>query len=36
MLDYADMVIINKSDRVRAEDALIQVRKQFRRNTGPR
>ncbi len=34
MLDYADMVIINKSDRVRAEDALIQVRKQFRRNTG--
>jgi methylmalonyl-CoA mutase len=34
MLDYADMVIINKSDRVRAEDALIQVRKQYRRNTG--
>ncbi len=32
MLDYADMVIINKSDRVRAEDALIQVRKQYRRN----
>jgi isobutyryl-CoA mutase len=32
MLDYADMVVINKSDRVRAEDALIQVRKQFRRN----
>lgn len=34
MLDYADMVIINKSDRVRAEDALIQVRKQYRRNHG--
>ncbi|MBS0617098.1 MAG: methylmalonyl-CoA mutase family protein [Spirochaetes bacterium] len=32
MLDYADMVLINKSDRVRAEDALIQVRKQFKRN----
>jgi methylmalonyl-CoA mutase len=32
MLDYANMVIINKSDRVRAEDALIQVRKQYRRN----
>jgi methylmalonyl-CoA mutase len=32
MLDYADMVIINKFDRLRAEDALIQVRKQYRRN----
>ena len=34
MLDYANMVIINKSDRLRAEDALIQVRKQYRRNHG--
>lgn len=32
MLDYADMVVINKFDRVRAEDALNQVRKQYRRN----
>ncbi|MBV6492835.1 MAG: Fused isobutyryl-CoA mutase [Turneriella sp.] len=32
MLDYADMVIINKFERVRAEDALDQVRKQYRRN----
>jgi len=34
MLDYAEMVIINKSDRVRAEDALIQVKKQYGRNHG--
>ncbi|MCS7087048.1 MAG: methylmalonyl-CoA mutase, partial [Bacteroidia bacterium] len=32
MLDYADMVILNKADRVRAEDALYQIRKQYRRN----
>ncbi|MEL6342914.1 MAG: fused isobutyryl-CoA mutase/GTPase IcmF [Myxococcota bacterium] len=32
MLDFADLVIINKFDRWGAEDALRDVRKQFRRN----
>ena len=32
MLDYADVIAINKSDRRGAEDALRDVRKQYRRN----
>ncbi len=32
MLDYADVVIINKFDKPGAEDALRDVRKQYRRN----
>ena len=32
MLDYADMVAINKSDRKGAEDALRDVKKQYQRN----
>ena len=34
MLDFADLVAINKFDRWGAEDALRDVRKQVRRNTG--
>ncbi len=32
MLDYADFVVINKFDRKGSEDALREVRKQYRRN----
>jgi methylmalonyl-CoA mutase len=32
MLDLADLVVLNKSDRMGAEDALRDVRKQWRRN----
>ncbi len=32
MLDFADVIAINKSDRQGAEDALRDVRKQYRRN----
>ena len=32
MLDYADMIAINKSDRKGAEDALRDVKKQYQRN----
>ena len=32
MLDYADLVVINKSDRRGAKDALRDVKKQYRRN----
>jgi methylmalonyl-CoA mutase len=32
MLDYADLVAINKADKQGAEDALRDVRKQYRRN----
>ena len=32
MLDYADIVVINKSDKPGAADALIEVRKQYKRN----
>ena len=32
MLDFADLVVLNKSDRRGAEDALRDVRKQWRRN----
>ena len=32
MLDYADVVVINKSDKPGAADALIEVRKQYKRN----
>ncbi|MDI3257436.1 MAG: cobalamin-dependent protein, partial [Kyrpidia sp.] len=32
MLDYADLVVINKFDRKGSEDALREVRKQYRRN----
>ena len=32
MLDYADLIAINKADKQGAEDALREVRKQFRRN----
>ncbi len=32
MLDYADMVVINKIDKTGALDALNEVRKQYRRN----
>lgn len=34
MLDYADIVVVNKSDKAGAQDALRDVRKQFKRNTG--
>jgi len=34
MLDYADLVCINKSDKAGALDALHDVRKQFKRNHG--
>lgn len=32
MLDYADIVCLNKSDKTGALDALLEVRKQFKRN----
>ncbi len=32
MLDYADCIVINKSDKPGASDALIEVRKQYKRN----
>ena len=32
MLDFADMIIFNKFDKRGAEDALRDVRKQWRRN----
>ncbi|MBW7857183.1 MAG: cobalamin B12-binding domain-containing protein, partial [Leptonema sp. (in: Bacteria)] len=32
MLDYADLIAVNKSDRRGAEDALFAVQKQYRRN----
>ncbi|MFH1004289.1 MAG: methylmalonyl-CoA mutase family protein [Bacteroidota bacterium] len=32
MLDFADIIVINKSDKRGAEDALRDVRKQFKRN----
>ncbi len=32
MLDYADFIVINKSDKPGASDALIEVRKQYKRN----
>ena len=32
MLDFADLIIINKFDRLGAQDALRDVRKQYRRN----
>ena len=32
MLDYADMVVINKFDKAGALDALHDVRKQYKRN----
>ena len=32
MLDYADLIAINKADKQGADDALREVRKQFRRN----
>ncbi|HEC43683.1 MAG TPA: methylmalonyl-CoA mutase [Bacteroides sp.] len=32
MLDFADLVVVNKSDRPGAEDALRDVRKQYQRN----
>ncbi|MFT3949430.1 MAG: GTP-binding protein [Agriterribacter sp.] len=32
MLDYADIIVINKFDKPGAEDALIAVRKQYKRN----
>src|SRR6266496_3367955 len=34
MLDYADVVCINKFDKAGALDALLDVRKQFKRNHG--
>jgi len=34
MLDFAELVVLNKSDRRGAEDALRDVRKQWRRNRG--
>ena len=34
MLDFADLVVLNKSDRRGAQDALRDVRKQWRRNRG--
>ncbi|HEY4154733.1 MAG TPA: methylmalonyl-CoA mutase family protein, partial [Puia sp.] len=34
MLDYADLIVINKSDKPGAADALIEVRKQYKRNHG--
>ncbi|MFL2958273.1 MAG: methylmalonyl-CoA mutase family protein [Candidatus Thalassarchaeaceae archaeon] len=32
MLDSADIIVLNKFDRAGAEDALIEIRKQFKRN----
>jgi methylmalonyl-CoA mutase len=32
MLDYADFIVINKADKPGAQDALIEVRKQYKRN----
>lgn len=32
MLDFADFIVLNKSDKAGAEDALRDVRKQYRRN----
>ncbi|PVD52629.1 ArgK protein [Terrimonas sp.] len=32
MLDYADIIVINKFDKPGAEDALMDVRKQYKRN----
>jgi isobutyryl-CoA mutase len=32
MLDYADLIVINKADKPGASDALIEVRKQYKRN----
>ncbi|MEN8114390.1 MAG: methylmalonyl-CoA mutase family protein [Actinomycetota bacterium] len=34
MLDFADLIVINKADRRGADDALRDVRKQYRRNHG--
>src|SRR5579863_1431392 len=34
MLDYADIIVINKSDKPGASDAMIEVRKQYKRNHG--
>lgn len=34
MLDYADLVAVNKSDKAGAQDALHDVRKQYKRNHG--
>ncbi|OUS78461.1 methylmalonyl-CoA mutase [Paenibacillus sp. MY03] len=34
MLDYADMIVVNKFDRAGSEDALRDVRKQYRRSRG--
>jgi len=34
MLDYADLIVINKSDKPGAADALMEVRKQYKRNHG--
>lgn len=34
MIDYADMIVINKFDRAGSEDALRDVRKQLRRSRG--
>ncbi|MDP4212259.1 MAG: methylmalonyl-CoA mutase family protein [Bacteroidota bacterium] len=34
MLDYADLIVLNKSDKPGAADALIEVRKQYKRNHG--
>jgi methylmalonyl-CoA mutase len=34
MLDYADLVVVNKSDKPGAADALLEVRKQYKRNHG--
>jgi isobutyryl-CoA mutase len=34
MLDYADFIVINKSDKPGASDALIEVRKQYKRSHG--
>jgi methylmalonyl-CoA mutase len=34
MLDYADLVVVNKCDKAGAQDALHDVRKQYKRNTG--
>jgi methylmalonyl-CoA mutase len=35
MLDYADMIVLNKFEKRGAEDALRDVRKQWRRNIRP-
>ena len=34
MLDYANLIVVNKSDKAGAADALHDVRKQFKRNHG--